>query len=377
MSEFFDNREDEYLRWTEAHRDDGYIVNVGGGFPPKAHLASRRCVTGAARSNYTTHEYKKDCSTDLSELQGKYGSALTYCRLCFPGGCPHATRPTVAGTASPRPSVVASRIVERLIVVYRDQTIPQMVGEFSGWGFSADALRSHGELLHTFIVLAAYDRRPYAGVGGYERVWSDEPRSLRQVLDGRGLLDVPAVTALTLKALDASLADARFGGLSLQTDRGAGSAQGTIFARTIKEIAAASRELHARVLGANTSADAEALFRSFDDIHGIGPTIASKLCKYLLREMGLGSVPPLALGRCAQPILAEYHNTAGYQKLAHEYGAETTREVLAGLAASADPYAIDAIFFINRFRAGDFSGLLGNPDDVPHGQHGRHTDEEA
>ena len=110
MSEFFDNREEAYLRWTEQHRHDGYIVNVGGGFPPKAHLASRKCVTGAARSNYTTHEYKKDCSTDLGELQAKYGSALTYCGSCFPGGRRPLAASTPTRAPSTNPPVAASRI---------------------------------------------------------------------------------------------------------------------------------------------------------------------------------------------------------------------------------------------------------------------------
>ena len=84
MAQYFDNNEAGYLRWVKEHHVDGFIVNVGGGFPPKLHRANRRCVTTSERTNYTTHEYKKDCSTNRSELELKYASTLTYCKVCFP-----------------------------------------------------------------------------------------------------------------------------------------------------------------------------------------------------------------------------------------------------------------------------------------------------
>ena len=84
MAQYFDNDESGYLRWVMKHRDDGFIVNIGGGFLPKLHRSSRQCVTSPKRTNYTTHEYKKDCSTDRRELEKKYGSELTYCKVCFP-----------------------------------------------------------------------------------------------------------------------------------------------------------------------------------------------------------------------------------------------------------------------------------------------------
>ena len=358
MTEFFDNREDAYLRWTQDHGYDGFIVNVGGGFAPKIHRASTGCVTSPARSNYTTHEYKKDCSTDLGELVAKYGAALTYCGLCFPGGRPAMTASSARPTPPAIPRQAAGRIIEKLIDVYRNQTVPEMIREFEQWGFSADALKERWELLHEFIVLAAYDRQPYTRVGGYERIWADEPGSLRRVLDEKGLLDARSVGGLKVQAVEAGLSEARFGGLSLQTDRGAGSTQGTLYARTIKEVAGSSRSLHGRVLGAKTASDAASLFQSFDDIHGIGPTIASKLCKYLLRELRLGNVAPSMLGPCARTIISEYHNSEGYKKLVHDFGDDTMNEALEGIASSEDPYAIDAIFFINRFKRGNFGDAL-------------------
>lgn len=252
----------------------------------------------------------------------------------------------------------ASRIIEKLIAVYREQTVPQMVREFEQWDFSAATLKERWELLHSFVVIASYDRQPYTRVGGYELIWADEPGSLRRALGAKGLLDPHEVSVLKVQAVDAALADARFRGLSLQTDRGTGTG-GTRYARTITEIAKTICDLHNRVLNAKTASDAEALFRAFDDIHGIGATIASKLCKYLLRELCLGNVPPSMLGHCARPILAEYHNSEGYKKLSRDFGADTIEEVLQGLSSSDDPYAIDAIFYINRFRGGNFLSAVG------------------
>jgi hypothetical protein len=84
MIQHFDNDEEGYRRWFEAHRDTGFIVNLGGGFPPKLHLVKNQCVPTLKRKNYTTHEYKKDCSTNRRELETKHAPSLMSCKLCFP-----------------------------------------------------------------------------------------------------------------------------------------------------------------------------------------------------------------------------------------------------------------------------------------------------
>ena len=84
MAQYFDSDEAGYLRWIREHRNDGFIVNVGGGFAPKLHRASQPCVTSPKRTNYTTHEYKKWCSTNQKELETqKYDQPLTHCKICF------------------------------------------------------------------------------------------------------------------------------------------------------------------------------------------------------------------------------------------------------------------------------------------------------
>jgi hypothetical protein len=48
MIRYFYNDEDGYAQWVEEHHADGFIVNIGGGFPPKLHRANRSCVTTPA-----------------------------------------------------------------------------------------------------------------------------------------------------------------------------------------------------------------------------------------------------------------------------------------------------------------------------------------
>ncbi|WDE04358.1 hypothetical protein SG34_023940 [Thalassomonas viridans] len=91
MVTVFDGNEVGYLIWVENHKENGYIVNIDNPNNikdyPKVHVAKRSCVTSPKRMNYTTNQYKKVCSTDLSKLElwskETYKKELVFCRVCF------------------------------------------------------------------------------------------------------------------------------------------------------------------------------------------------------------------------------------------------------------------------------------------------------
>lgn len=88
----FDNNEEEYLAWVHAN-PNGFVVNVDRArrvpHYPMVHRATHGLMSSPARTNYTTNDYIKICSPELSELEGfslsEYGRALNRCETCMDG----------------------------------------------------------------------------------------------------------------------------------------------------------------------------------------------------------------------------------------------------------------------------------------------------
>lgn len=85
--EEFQDRDDDYLKWVEAHRTTGHVVNVGrsGHGAAMVHLAA--CHTIASRPPFTG-PYIKICSTALGDLDqwalNQRGTVPERCRKCQP-----------------------------------------------------------------------------------------------------------------------------------------------------------------------------------------------------------------------------------------------------------------------------------------------------
>lgn len=85
----FDNDEEAYLRWIEAHTD-GYVANVdrAATMPqyPMVHTARHRVISSAEIGGFTTGAYIKHCSDSLDALlafcQKTYDREPTLCRQC-------------------------------------------------------------------------------------------------------------------------------------------------------------------------------------------------------------------------------------------------------------------------------------------------------
>lgn len=89
--------------------------------------------------------------------------------------------------------------------------------------------------------------------------------------------------------------------------------------------------------------------RLLDTVHGIGPTIASKVVKYTLREIRLSSVNPHELYPAVKQILTEYHNARLAQELANKRGQPNiVEQIFEALVELGDPFAIDALYYVDR-----------------------------
>ncbi|MCX7597226.1 MAG: hypothetical protein N2235_26455, partial [Fischerella sp.] len=102
------------------------------------------------------------------------------------------------------------------------------------------------------------------------------------------------------------------------------------------------------MIKASTPEDVSTIFNILDSVHGIGPTIASKLVMYTLREIGVGQIPYKNLYPAVIPIIKEYHNSELGKELKQKYGANAITIIFESLKKLGDPFAIDALYYIHR-----------------------------
>lgn len=243
----------------------------------------------------------------------------------------------------------ALAIAQRLVQIYTQHKLPRYFETFyKPLGFTKEEMAGDPNKIYSMIVLAAYDRQPFTRVArGWEAIWGTkhEIDSICAMLNEVGLLNMEAVSDLSIDEIRNRLRQKRFYGYRIDSD-----GANTDYARTIEDAAdvVRHRQLLELMIKADTPEQVEVIFRLLDSIHGIGPTIASKLVMYTLREIGIGQIAPDALYPAVAPILKEYHNTKLVKEVEQAYGAGFVSTIFECLKKLGDPFAIDALYYIDR-----------------------------
>lgn len=101
MVERFENDEDRYLSWAEAH-PFGYIMNMGKTDDKPRHPmvhAVRHALWTSNRDSSTRSDYVRVCSESLEELEHwvreNYGRSLSHCRCMLPAQPPTGRKAAV------------------------------------------------------------------------------------------------------------------------------------------------------------------------------------------------------------------------------------------------------------------------------------------
>jgi hypothetical protein len=232
----------------------------------------------------------------------------------------------------------AEEISTFLIKHYNSEKIPFDIKLFEEMGFTKVSLLEDRDNLFKFLVLVAYDRRPF---WPWEIVWDRRmPRSVCNVLKARGLFDVEKVRKIGEEELEKILRQCvTEKNLYLNTNGAY-----TRFARTMKEIAERLDQIKDLLSNMKTGLDAQRLHSLIDNIHGFGPTMASKFIMYTVREIGVGSVPRSELNGIAKYLWKEWHNSQWAQRLRKKGLLE---DVIKRL--SKDPMAFDYFFYLDRY----------------------------
>jgi hypothetical protein len=238
----------------------------------------------------------------------------------------------------------------KLIRIYTEHKLPRAAEMNRKYpeGFTKEKLQDNPDALYQMIILAAYDRQPFTRVArGWEPIWGlvNSGPSLPTILRAEGLFDTHSVLALSLDEIHSRLAPCRFFRYRLDSD-----GANTRYCRVFRDAAilVVNHNLRSLVMSARTAEDVKNLHRLLDSIHGIGPTIASKLVMYTLREIGFGDINPKELHPAVAPILAEYHNARLANELRKSYGQHIVEQLFEALRDLGDPFAIDALYYVDR-----------------------------
>lgn len=253
--------------------------------------------------------------------------------------------------------MAAELLADRLLDIYQNEQVAEMVSQFAAAGFTRSALVNDTDALFRMVVIAAYDRRPFtAGAGGFENIWEMRrgadgvPSKLQRV----GLWSAGRVLALSPAEIRERLARLRLGGLAMDSDGG-----NTHYAQTLSDAARLSRSGFAeRLRQANTPQAIGKIFNDFDDVHGIGETIAAKLVKYTLREIDVGRARPEHFPlSVAWPLVEEWHAAGGVGKL-NSLSHDLTPLTAAILLQRGDIFAIDGLFYLHRNHSWELDELV-------------------
>jgi hypothetical protein len=245
----------------------------------------------------------------------------------------------------------AEQLARKLIEIYTMHKIPEAAKLNRKYeeGFTRDKIEGDTSALFQMIVLAAYDRRPFTIIAkGWEPIWGliDTGPSLPAILRNAGLYQLAQVLTLSKEDMERRLANCRFFKYRLDSDGAK-----TRYCRTFKDAAelVSIRGLLSLMQSATTASEVKKIYELIDGVHGIGPTITSKLIMYTLREIGVGNIDPRELYPAVKPILIEYHNARLTKELIQLcQQPDIVEQIFEALKVMGDPFAIDALYYIDR-----------------------------
>ncbi len=246
---------------------------------------------------------------------------------------------------------VARQLAEKLIKIYNQHKLPKYAELNRKYpeGFKPERINSNPEdSLFQLVIIAAYDRQPFTyGARGWEPIWglSNSKQSLPAILRSVRLFDIKDVAALQENDIQERLSQCYFFGYRLNTDGAY-----TRYCKTFKDATRLIQRdgLLSLIKSASTAHEVQNVHKHLDSIHGIGPTIASKLVMYVFREIPFGNINPQELHSSVKPILKEYHNANLAKELMKCYGPDIIDQIYEELKKLGDPFAIDALYYVDR-----------------------------
>jgi len=242
------------------------------------------------------------------------------------------------------------KLADILIDVYNNRKIPNYLPIFTKAKVDKNAITKSPQGLFRLLIYAAYDRWPFTQwLGGWEVIWGIKDRNginLPKVLEKEGLLFWENIYNWDISKIKEKLTSIKFLRFRLSDDGGK-----TFYHNTFKQSSVLSKRIFDEkiLISAKDALDVRRIKKLFVKIHGIGETIASKLVMYTLRELKIGNVHPSAFKEVVAGIENEFHNLKLLKALSSLYNDPMIfRGIIDALNKKGDPFAIDALYYIDR-----------------------------
>lgn len=244
--------------------------------------------------------------------------------------------------------ILLNKIGEFLIKIYNNNKIPKYLGYHSRCGFTVNNLINDQNYLFRLLIFAAYDQGPYTGAAkGWEPIWGIAgSQKLPEILKNLELFSLEDIQRLSVYSINEKLSKVTFFNYRIDQKNSVCPQYAKTFITIYRKIKEDS--LLDKFIEANSRAQILNLFENLKQIENIGETIASKIIMYVLREIHLNNISNSCFSDVAKKIMGEFHNNRLIKELDNYYFKGFSDCLYDELVKNGDPYAIDALYYIDR-----------------------------
>ena len=244
--------------------------------------------------------------------------------------------------------IILSKIGKLLIGVYNNNKIPRYLEDYNKCGFTINNLTNDPNYLFRLLVFAAYDQGPFTGSAkGWEPIWGiSGSQKLPEILANLELFSLEDIKKHSIDSISGKLGSVTFYNYHIDKKNSICPE----YAKTFKTIFGKITEdsLLNKFIEADSKDKILDLFDTLMQIENIGETITSKIIMYVLREIHINNINNSCFCDVANKIMGEFHNNRLIKELDNYYFYGFSQRLYEVLVKNGDPYAIDALYYIDR-----------------------------
>ena len=244
--------------------------------------------------------------------------------------------------------IILSKIGKLLIEIYNNNKIPKYLEYYNKCDFTINNLINDPNYLFRLLIFAAYDQGPYTGAAkGWEPIWGiSGSQKLPEILSNLGLFSLEDVKKHPIASISEKLRKVTFYNYHIDKKNSICPEYAKTFKTIYRKITEDS--LLNKFIKTNSRDKVVDLFDNLIQIENIGETITSKIIMYVLREIHINNINNNFFCDVAKKIMGEFHNNRLIKELDNYYFTGFSQRLYEELVKNGDPYAIDALYYIDR-----------------------------
>ena len=244
--------------------------------------------------------------------------------------------------------IILSKIGKLLIEIYNNNKIPKYLEYYNKCGFTINNLMNDPNYLFRLLVFAAYDQGPYTGAAkGWESIWGiSGSQKLPEILANLGLFSLEDIKKHSIVSISEKLSKVTFYNYHIDKKNSVCPEYAKTFKTIYRKITEDS--LLNKFIKTDSRDKVMDLFGNLIQIENIGETITSKIIMYVLREIRINNINNGCFCDVAKKVMGEFHNNRFIKELDNYYFYGFSQRLYEELVKNGDPYAIDALYYIDR-----------------------------